>query len=349
MTAGNTHKTSPLLEVKDICKWFKVGKGLFTKPKLVKAVDGVSFSLEKSRTLGIVGESGCGKSTLARLIMQLIESDRGQILVKGEDVTHVKGRALQNIRKNMQMIFQDSYASLNPRMRIGNIISEPLVIHGMGNAKQRRKRVEEVLEIVGLSKNSFHKFPHQFSGGQRQRLDIARALICNPEIVICDEAVSALDVSVQSQILNLLKELQQKLRLSYLFISHDLSVIRHISDTVLVMYLGKTVEIAEKNVFFDSPYHPYSQALLSAAPRPDPDAVSKQVILSGEVPNPMDPPDGCHFHPRCPLADDYCKTIRQELVEVEPGRFVACHKLHDGSRPLLSEVVGHKHLCEEKL
>lgn len=331
MTTGKA-----LLEVQDLRKWFKLGKGLFAKPKQVKAVDGVSFCLEKGKTLGIVGESGCGKSTLARLIMRLIETDSGKILSKGKDVTHVKGKELKNVRKNMQMIFQDSYASLNPRMRIGKIIGEPLIIHGEGSAKERRRRVEEVLELVGLSRKSYDKFPHQFSGGQRQRLDIARALICSPEIIICDEAVSALDVSVQSQILNLLKDLQVKLNLSYLFISHDLSVVRHISDTVLVMYLGKTVEVAGKYEFFDMPLHPYSQALISAAPRPDPDAISQQIVLAGEVPNPMNPPTGCAFHPRCPLADEKCRTEDQELIEVEPGRFAACYKLHDGNRPRLS-------------
>ncbi|WP_136797283.1 ABC transporter ATP-binding protein [Desulfosediminicola ganghwensis] len=329
-----TSKT--LLEVRDLRKWFKIGKGLFTQPKYVKAVDGVSFSLEKGETLGIVGESGCGKSTLARLIMRLIEADSGKVLSKGKDVTHVKGKELKNVRKNMQMIFQDSYASLNPRMRIGKIIGEPLIIHGEGTARERRSRVEEVLELVGLSRKSYDKFPHQFSGGQRQRLDIARALVCNPEIIICDEAVSALDVSVQSQILNLLKDLQKKLNLSYLFISHDLSVVRHISDTVLVMYLGQTVEVAGKYDFFEQPLHPYSQALISAAPRPDPDAVSQQIVLSGEVPNPMNPPYGCFFHPRCPLADEKCRTEAQKLIEVSPDRFAACWKLNDGSRPRLS-------------
>lgn len=326
---------TPLLEVRDIRKWFKVGKGFFAEPKFVKAVDGVSFKLRKGETLGIVGESGCGKSTLGRLVMQLIEADSGEVLVKGRDMTHVKGKELRKLRKNMQMIFQDSYASLNPRMRIGKIIGEPLIIHGEGTAKERRKRVEDVLELVGLSRKSYDKFPHQFSGGQRQRLDIARALICNPEIIICDEAVSALDVSVQSQILNLLKELQEKLNLSYLFISHDLSVVRHVSDTVLVMYLGRTVEIGEKSTFFAKPQHPYSQALLSAAPRPDPDALSEQIILSGEVPNPMNPPSGCHFHPRCPLADERCVEEGQDLLETEPGRFAACYKLQSGNRPKL--------------
>lgn len=327
-----------LLEVEDLRKWFRIPKGLFSEPDFVKAVDGVSLRLEKGKTLGIVGESGCGKSTLGRLIMRLIEPDSGTISVKANDITHVKGKELKNVRKNMQMIFQDSYASLNPRMRVGKIIGEPLIIHNEGSAIDRRQRVEDVLELVGLSRKSYDKFPHQFSGGQRQRLDIARALICSPEIVICDEAVSALDVSVQSQILNLLKELQEKLNLSYLFISHDLSVVRHISDTVLVMYLGRAVEVSDKHAFFGSPLHPYSQALLSAAPRPDPDAVSDQIILSGEVPNPMNPPAGCHFHTRCPLADETCMKQDQLLIEVEPGRFVACHKVHNGVRPKLTSL-----------
>lgn len=318
-----------VLQVEALKKWFPVQKGLFSKPDYVKAVDGVTFTLKKGKTLGIVGESGCGKSTLGRLIMRLIEPDSGRMTVDGRDITHVPAKSLKTVRKNMQMIFQDSYASLNPRMRVGKIIGEPLIIHGEGDARKRRERVEEVLEMVGLSRESYHKFPHQFSGGQRQRLDIARALICRPEIVICDEAVSALDVSVQSQILNLLKDLQQKLDLSYLFISHDLSVVRHISDAVLVMYLGRTVEIAEKHPFFDTPLHPYSQALLSAAPRPDPDAISSQIILSGEVPSPMNPPQGCHFHTRCPLAEDQCRADPQVLMEVTPGRFAACWKVQN--------------------
>lgn len=332
---SNQHP-GPILEISQLTKWFNVGRGLFSKPRYVKAVEAVSFFLEKGKTLGVVGESGCGKSTLARLIMQLIPPDSGRILFKGNDVTGFKGKALRNVRKNMQMIFQDSYASLNPRMRIGNIIGEPLIIHGEGSSDTRKKRVEEVLEIVGLSKNSFYKFPHEFSGGQRQRIDIARALVFNPDIVICDEAVSALDVSVQSQILNLLKDLQRQLDLSYVFISHDLSVVRHISDTIMVMYLGKTVEMADKHDLFNHPLHPYTQALLSAAPRPDPESVCLQIILSGEVPSPMDPPSGCYFHPRCPLVEGVCRNRIPELKEVDNSRFVACHLVSNGQRPRLS-------------
>jgi len=332
---SNQHP-SPILEVRQLTKWFKVGKGFFSKPQYVKAVEGVSFSLEKSKTVGVVGESGCGKSTLARLIMQLIPSDSGEILFKGESILGLKGKALRQVRKNMQMIFQDSYASLNPRMRVGNIIAEPLIIHGEASFQKRKERVDEVLEIVGLSKNSFYKFPHEFSGGQRQRIDIARALIFNPDVVICDEAVSALDVSVQSQILNLLKDLQRQLDLSYIFISHDLSVVRHISDTIMVMYLGKTVEMADKQDLFEEPLHPYTQALLSAAPRPNPESISLQIILSGEVPSPMNPPSGCYFRTRCPIAEDLCKTRVPELNEVAPGRFVACHLVSNGNRPRLA-------------
>ncbi|MBU1696882.1 MAG: dipeptide ABC transporter ATP-binding protein [Proteobacteria bacterium] len=326
----------PLLEVKHLTKWFNVGKGLFSKPKYVKAVEGVSFFLEKGKTIGVVGESGCGKSTLARLIMQLIPLDSGQIIFRGDDITGVKGKTLKNVRKNMQMIFQDSYASLNPRMRIGNIIAEPLIIHGEGSSRERKERVEQILEIVGLSKKSFYKFPHEFSGGQRQRIDIARALVFNPDVVICDEAVSALDVSVQAQVLNLLKDLQVRLDLSYVFISHDLSVVRHICDTIMVMYLGKTVETADKHDLFNEPLHPYTQALLSASPRPDPEAVSRQIILSGEVPSPMNPPSGCYFHTRCPLADDLCKTKIPDLKEVAQGHFVACHQVSKEKRPRLT-------------
>ncbi len=329
---------SPILSAHDLTKWFDVGKGLFSKPKYVKAVEKVGFSLDRSRTLGVVGESGCGKSTLARLLMQLIPLDSGKIYFKGEDITGAKGKSLKKVRENMQMIFQDSYASLNPRMRIGKIIEEPLVIHGEVSSAKRKKRVTQVLEIVGLSEKSYYKFPHEFSGGQRQRIDIARALVFNPDIVICDEAVSALDVSVQSQILNLLKELQARLDLSFIFISHDLSVVRHISDAIMVMYLGKTLETAGKYELFDKPLHPYTQALLSAAPRPDPEAVSRQIILSGEVPSPMNPPSGCYFHPRCPVVQDRCRAEIPVLRQVEPGRQVACHRVTQDDWPRLSAL-----------
>ncbi|MBU2515392.1 dipeptide ABC transporter ATP-binding protein [bacterium] len=337
MSLYDSQDNTPLLEVKDLRKWFKLRKGFLSKLRYVKAVDGISFSLEMGKTLGIVGESGCGKSTLARLLMHLIEIDGGQININGRDIAGIRGKTLKNFRKNMQMIFQDSYASLNPRMRVGNIIAEPLLIHGESSAKKRKERVEEMLEIVGLSKRSFYKFPHEFSGGQRQRIDIARALIFHPQVVICDEAVSALDVSVQSQILNLLKELQERLDLTYIFISHDLSVVRHISDEILVMYLGKTVEKAEKNIFFKEPLHPYSQTLLSATPQPDPDKKSQQIILSGEVPSPINPPSGCHFHPRCPVADESCRITEPTLKEVFSGRFASCLKLYEGKKvPLMT-------------
>lgn len=327
---------SPILYVSDLTKWFNVGKGVFSKPRYVKAVEQVSFTLEKRRTLGVVGESGCGKSTLARLIMQLIPPDSGRIYFKGNDITGLKGKALRNIRKHMQMVFQDSYASLNPRMRVGHIIGEPLIIHGQGRSSRWKKRVEEVLEIVRLSGKSFYKFPHEFSGGQRQRIDIARALVFNPDIVICDEAVSALDVSVQSQILNLLKDLQVQLDLSFIFISHDLSVVRHISDTIMVMYLGKAVEMADKHDLFEAPLHPYTQALLSAAPRPDPDSVLKQIVLSGEVPSPMDPPRGCYFHTRCPLKKEICTIQAPRLTEIAERRFVSCHRVTRDQHPTLT-------------
>jgi len=316
-----------LLQVENLKKWFPVGGGLLKAPtRYVKAVDGVSFTVKSGETFGIVGESGCGKSTLGRTILRLLEPTEGKIIFSGIDIAHLKRKDLQKLRRDLQMIFQDPYASLNSRMKVGKIIEEPLIIHGIGNEKERKKKVEELLEIVGLNKESGQKYPHEFSGGQRQRIGIARALILNPKLIVCDEPVSALDVSIQSQILNLLKELQEKFRLTYIFISHDLSVVDYISDRVAVMYLGRIVELADKEKIFSNPLHPYTKALLSAIPLPQVEKKKERIILEGDVPSPVDPPSGCHFRTRCRFADEKCVSKIPILREIEPGHRVACHK-----------------------
>lgn len=315
-----------ILKVENLYKWFQINPGLFTRTKrYVKAVDNVSFEVNSGQTFGIVGESGCGKSTLGRTILRLLAPTGGKIIFEGQDVTHTKKKDLQKIRKNMQMIFQDSFASMNPRMRVGYIIEEPLRIHRIGNEKERKKRVEYLLKTVGLSKDSLMKYPHEFSGGQRQRIDIARALVLNPKLIVCDEPVSALDVSIQSQVINLLNELQQEFHLTYIFISHDLSVIRHISDNIAVMYLGRVVEIALKNEYFEHPVHPYSKALLSAVPSPDLDIKREKIVLEGDVPSPVDPPSGCYFRTRCQYAEKICSSDFPDMREISPGHLVACH------------------------
>lgn len=316
-----------LLQVQGLKKWFPV-EGSFFKSghKYVKAVDGVSFNINEGETFGVVGESGCGKSTLGRTILRLLEPTEGKIIFHGQDITLVKRKNLQKLRRDMQLIFQDPYASLNSRMNIGKILEEPLIIHKIGDKNERKERVEYLLETVGLSKESRFKYPHEFSGGQRQRIGIARALILNPKLIICDEPVSALDVSIQSQILNLLKELQEKFNLTYIFISHDLGVVNYISDRVAVMYLGKIVELAPKEKLFVNPVHPYTKALLSAIPVPEVDAARERIILEGDVPSPIDPPSGCNFRTRCSLADSECVSKEPLLGEVSPGHSVACHK-----------------------
>lgn len=316
--------STPLLKVENLRKWFPLPSGLFSRRRYVKAVDNVSFELQEGETLGIVGESGCGKSTLGRAVLRLIEPTDGQIVFEGKEVTHLPHKQWQNMRKHMQMIFQDSHASLNARMRVGKIIEEPLKIYKIGSAQERKQQVLDLLEIVGLPADAVYKYPHEFSGGQRQRIDISRALILNPKIIVCDEAVSALDVSIQSQVLNLLKKLQKQFNLAYMFISHDMSVIRHVSDRVIVMYLGKVVEVAEKNQFFANPTHPYSRALLSAIPVPDPKAKNQGIILEGDIPSPVNPPSGCHFRTRCPMARAECAIDEPELRVIEPGHSVAC-------------------------
>lgn len=316
----------PLLEVDGLSKWFPLGRGFFNRRKgAVQAVSDVSFAVSAGTTFGIVGESGCGKSTLGRAILRLIESSAGRILFDGKDVTKASRKEWLSLRRNMQMIFQDSYASMNPRMRVGSIIQEPLNIHRIGSDRERKERVEFLLKTVGLQPDSLGKYPHEFSGGQRQRIDIARALVLNPKLIVCDEPVSALDVSIQSQVINLLNDLQEQFSLTYIFISHDLSIIRYISSRVAVMYLGKIVEIAGKEDLFSNPLHPYSQALLSAVLLPDPDKVRKRIILEGDVPSPVDPPSGCYFRTRCPQVMPVCREISPELTEAAPGHQAACH------------------------
>ena len=320
-----------LLVVDDVKKHFPVTRGIIFQKQIaaVKAVDGVTFTLDEGETLGIVGESGCGKSTLARCIMRLLDPTAGRIVFEGRDITRLSRAEMRPIRRQMMMIFQDPYASLNPRKRVGFIIGEPLVVHGIGTDAEIKRRVQELLEIVGLNPEHYNRFPHEFSGGQRQRIGVARALAINPKLIVCDEPVSALDVSVQAQILNLLKDLQRDFGLTYVFIAHDLNVVRHISDRVLVMYLGHSVEIANRNDLYSEPKHPYTGALLSAVPIPDPDLgrERKQVVLEGDVPNPINPPPACWFHPRCPrFHPGHCDVETPELRPVgSSGHVAACH------------------------
>jgi oligopeptide transport system ATP-binding protein len=315
---------APLLRVENVVKHFNVGLG-----STVKAVDGVDLEIRRGETLGLVGESGCGKSTLGRLLTQLIPATSGRIIFDGVDLTELRGEKLRQQRKHIQMIFQDPYASLNPRMTIGDIIAEPLVNFKLVDRKQKDARVQELLRVVGLNPYFNNRYPHEFSGGQRQRIGIARAIALNPKLIVCDEPVSALDVSIQAQIINLLEDLQRELNLTYLFIAHDLSVVRHISDRVMVMYLGKVVEVSPSQALYDSQEHPYTRALLSAVPVPDPRVESKRrlVELSGEIPSPLNPPSGCHFHTRCPIAQvpGVCSETEPSLEEKAPGRWAACH------------------------
>jgi oligopeptide transport system ATP-binding protein len=317
--------TTPLVEVKNLKKYFPIRKGIIGQRKsVVKAVDGVSFTINKGETLGLVGESGCGKSTTGRLLMRLLEPTEGQIIFEGNDLLKLSKVEMRSMRKNFQMVFQDPYASLNPRMKIKEIINEPLVIHGYDKEK-REKRVRELLDIVGLSAAHGERYPHEFSGGQRQRIGIARALAISPKLIIADEPVSALDVSIQSQILNLLKDLQKEFNLTYLFISHNLSVVEHISDRVGVMYLGKIVEIADQENLYKNPLHPYTKSLLSAVPIPDPKVKRERIILKGDIPNPANPPEGCTFHTRCPFASEICKETPPTLRKVSDKQYVSCH------------------------
>jgi len=320
-------ETKPLLDARHLVKYYPIRGGVFMKEiAAVKAVDDVSLSIQKGETLGLVGESGCGKSTFGRAIMRLEEPTSGEVWFDGDNILTYDAQQIRALRKKMQIIFQDPFSSLNPRKPVSYIVGEPLLIHGMTNRREREARVLELLEVVGLSKEHMRRYPHMFSGGQRQRIGVARALALNPRLVVCDEAVSALDVSIQAQVLNLLKDLQNEFSLTYLFISHDLHVVEYISDRVAVMYLGKIVEVAESHAVYGTPLHPYTQALLSASPMPDPQKKKhKRILLTGDVPSPINPPPGCRFHTRCRYAQDICAETEPELREVRDGHQAACH------------------------
>lgn len=314
-----------LVEVKDLVKHFSISGS----DDVVRAVDGVSFSIKEGETLGLVGESGCGKSTVGRCVLRLHEATSGEIFFEGSEITHLGTREMQHLRREMQIIFQDPYASLNPRHSILSIISEPLTIHGIGSREEKKARVAALLTRVGLDPNYMHRYPHEFSGGQRQRIGIARALALNPKLIVCDEPVSALDVSVQAQVVNLLQDLQAEFGLTYLFISHGLAVVEHISNRVAVMYLGKIVEIADSAALYNDPLHPYTRALLSAIPIPDPTRKRDRIVLKGDVPTPIDPPSGCRFRTRCPFAIEECAHTDPELREFGDGRLAACIRIEE--------------------
>jgi oligopeptide transport system ATP-binding protein len=326
MNSGNTHNNI-LLRVDNLIKHFPITKGLLRKQiGAVRAVDGVSFEVKRGETLGLVGESGCGKSTTGRTILQLYRPTSGDVQFDGVNLVTLKGEDLRRMRRKMQMIFQDPYASLNPRMTVGEIVGEPLLVHNVVTEKEANERVKQLLELVKLNPSFSSRYPHEFSGGQRQRIGIARALALQPSFIVCDEPISALDVSIQAQVVNLLEELQEQFNLTYLFIAHDLSMVRHISDRVAVMYLGVVVELATRDELYNRPLHPYTQALLSAVPIPDPviESTRKRTILVGDVPSPANPPSGCRFRTRCPIAEPVCAESRPEFREIRPGHFVAC-------------------------
>jgi oligopeptide/dipeptide ABC transporter ATP-binding protein len=333
---------TPLLEVHDLKKHFPLHQGVFSRVSgYVYAVDGVSFHIDRGETLGLVGESGCGKSTVGRTLLKLLEPTAGTIKVHGEDITDLDAARMLPYRRKMQMIYQDPYASLNPRMSAGDIVGEPLIIHQAMGPAERRERLPQLFERVGLRPELVKAYPHEFSGGQRQRIGIARAIALNPELIVGDEPVSALDVSIQAQILNLLMDLQDEYELSYLFVAHDLAVVEHIADRVAVMYLGRIVEMTDKTTLFDTPLHPYTEALLSAVPIPKYSArARRRVILTGDVPSPINPPRGCHFHTRCPYAMARCRQESPTLREVNPGHWASCH-LHDaGVHYPLAQTAG---------
>ena len=337
--ARNVKDNEILLEVKNLKMYFPVTSGVIFQRKIadVKAVDGISFFIRKGETLGLVGESGCGKTTTGRCILQLYKATEGEIMFEGQDLNTLGGKAMREMRKKVQVIFQDPYGSLNPRMTCGDIVGEPLIVHKLTSGKgEFRDRVSELLQIVGLNPYMADRYPHEFSGGQRQRIGIARALAVKPSFIVCDEPVSALDVSIQAQVINLLEELQEQFGLTYLFIAHDLSVVRHISDRVAVMYLGHIVEVADRTELYENPLHPYTKALLSAVPIPDPviEAKRERIILTGDVPSPMNPPSGCVFHTRCPIMSEECQLDVPELREVSRDHWVACIKVdgYDSAR-----------------
>ncbi|MEY2196033.1 ABC transporter ATP-binding protein [Neobacillus sp. BF23-41] len=323
---------TPILEIRGLKKYFPIKTGFFNKVTgHVRAVDGVDFKVMPGETLGIVGESGCGKSTTGRTILRLLDPSAGEVLFNGKDLAKLSKEEMRRMRRDIQMVFQDPYASLNPRKTIRQILLEPLKVHGIGSSRgERMKRVEEIIEVVGLRKEHLDRHPHDFSGGQRQRIGIARALILKPKVIIADEPVSALDVSIQSQVLNLLKDLKKEFNLTLIFISHDLSVVRHLCDRIAVMYLGRVVEIADKKQLFTNPSHPYTRALLSAVPIANPKAKRERVILKGDLPSPANPPSGCTFHPRCPVANESCKTNIPILQDIDSGHHVSCHLFTEG-------------------
>lgn len=314
-----------LLQVKELKKYFQVKKGIFGKSYTVAAVDNISFDLEKGKTLGLVGESGCGKSTTAKVILRLLPPTGGKVYFEERDIFELNKNSMRSLHKQMQLVFQNPYTCLNPRLKIGDIIAEPLTIHKLYRGKQKKEKVSEILELVGLSKDWYERYPHEFSGGQRQRIGIARALATSPELIILDEPISSLDVSIQAQIINLLQDLQQKLKLSYIFISHDLRMVRQMSDRVAVMYLGKIVELADTAELYTHPTHPYTQWLISSIPVPDPQCRDKIKVLWGDVPSPINLPSGCRFHPRCEKVNDECRKYTPELKKITKNHFVACH------------------------
>jgi len=327
MVAKEMNNNEVLLHVDDLKMHFPIYRGVFQRQVgAVRAVDGISFDVKRGETLGLVGESGCGKSTTGRTILQLYKPTAGEVIFDGTDLVHIKAEQMRQMRRRMQMIFQDPYASLNPRMTVAQLVGEPLMVHNVATGAEINERVQYLLELVNLNPAFASRYPHEFSGGQRQRIGVARALALQPSFIICDEPISALDVSIQAQVVNLLEELQEQFNLTYLFIAHDLSMVRHISDRVAVMYLGVIVELASRDELYSKPLHPYTQALLSAVPIPDPvaDAKRQRVILQGDVPSPVNPPSGCRFRTRCPIAEAVCAESRPEFREIRPGHFVAC-------------------------